>query len=60
MMLSKDAAKILLEHKNKLISEIYDEYSEKILILKPNFEYPDWSYKTVLNLLNHCGCFPDN
>ena len=60
MMLSKDAAKILSEHKNRLIREIYDKYSEEILILKPNFEYPDWSYKTVLSLLTHCGYFPDN
>jgi len=55
IMLIKDAAIILSEHQNKLISEIYDDYSEVILAIKPNFEYPDWSYRPVLELLRHCG-----
>ena len=53
-MLSKDAYTKLKEHKNKLISEIYDKYSEEILTIKPNFEYPDWSFKTVSDFLSHC------
>ena len=40
------------------IADVYDSHevvSDAILTLNPDFEYPDWSYKTVGEFLKSVG-----
>ena len=43
------------------IKNVYDNDSfpdfpiDAIFIINPNFEYPDWDYRTVDELLEHCA-----
>jgi len=51
---SKSEAKdILKDYLGDTIAEVYDsnEVADAILTLCPDFEYPDWSYRTVAEFL---------
>ena len=54
-MIRKAAIKFLLLYRKKKIKDVYEEISEAILALRPNFEYPDWDYKTVEAFLEDYG-----
>jgi len=49
-MTKSEAIEILKEFLNYTISDIYDTYDEAtdaIHVIKPDFEYPDWDYWKV-------------
>jgi hypothetical protein len=53
-----EAIKILVSFRKKIIKDVYDkcdEISEAILILRPDFEYPEWDNKTINAFLEDVG-----
>lgn len=53
------ALDVLNEVKGKVIRDAYDtkgDVQEAILLLYPNFEYPDWSHKFVWELITFVSC----
>lgn len=53
-MSQEKAREYLAQFKDRKIADIYDDYptlQEALLVLIPNFEYPDHSYKKVSQLL---------
>ena len=58
----QEALDILSEVKGKTIGSIYDtndDVQEAILLLYPNFEYPDWSHKYIFQFLSFITHFPE-
>ena len=53
----KEWVELLREFEDETIEDIYDIYhdaTDGLIALLPNFEYPDWSYKTVKEFLTYC------
>lgn len=56
-MLYKDAYMRINSYPRKtVIASVYDEgnLDSAFTTLKPNFEYPDWSHRTIGEFLNSC------
>lgn len=58
-MKRQEAFDILDKVKEKVIGDVYDtndDIQEAILLLHPNFEYPDWSYRSISEFIYFVSC----
>lgn len=58
-MKKQKALDILNKVKGKVIRDIYDtddDVQEAILLLYPDFEYPDWSHKSIWEFISFVSC----
>jgi len=49
-----EAIEILRDFQGEVIEDIYDDFEDvqdAIFFLDPEFEYPDWSHKTIRDFL---------
>ena len=49
-MKKQKAIKVLVSHRKEIIRDVYDsrdDISEAILTLRPDFEYPEWDWKSI-------------